>query len=227
MTAPRWVAAVGLCAILIALAVTLASGAQRRSGTNLTPDFEYILSLRPGQQACEERELLPADTAALRLPAKSSGSSTPPLAVTARRPDGQLITRGVLAAGWHNGEARVPVRLVTRAVPEARVCVSDREAPGGSGQLMLGGDRNDPGLAIQTAGYTIYQQHLRYEYLRPGRESWYQFLPTIAYRFSLGKAGFLRHWEWWAVLLLVIATIAVALWAVLQQGSWDEPASGA
>ena len=52
--------------------------------------------------------------------------------------------------------------------------------------------------------------------MRPGRESWYELLPTIAHRFSIAKAGFLRDWEWLAALALVLATAFLAIRTVLR-----------
>jgi hypothetical protein len=44
-------------------------------------------------------------------------------------------------------------------------------------------------------------------YLRPGDESWWQLLPTLARRFGLGKASFFGEWT-----LPLLAVLLLCVW---------------
>jgi hypothetical protein len=70
------------------------------------------------------------------------------------------------------------------------------------------------------AGRAVAEVRLRIDYMRPGRESWLQLLPTIAYRSTLGKSGLIRHWAWIGALLLMGLATALAARTVLA----EEPA---
>lgn len=215
MTAPRWVAALGVFAVVAALAIALLQRGERLSGTNLAPDEAFVVNVKAGQEACQGEELLPADTAAVRVAIETFGHPGPPLGVLVRSAGGRVLTSGSLPAGWREGAVRVPVDRVRVPAANATVCLRDREAASGHREIALGGTGFAEGFSVQLAGRSILSARLRYEYLRPGRESWYELLPAIVHRFSLAKAQFLRHWEWVAALLLVLATIAVALWVAI------------
>jgi hypothetical protein len=221
VTPARWVAAVGVCALVAALAITLLHHEPRRSGTNLTPAGAFVIGLAHGQQACQESELLPADTAAIRLTAGTRGQAGPPLEATVTGAGGRVLTSGRLPGGWHQGTVGIPVARVRSASEEARVCIRDAGSSS-SGPIELAGN-TQLGWTMQVAGHAAPNVRLRFDYMRPGSEDWYQLLPTIAHRFSLGKAGFLRHWEWVAALLLILATVVVALATVLRSASAADP----
>ena len=215
MTPARWVAAVGVCALVAALALALARHEPRRSGTNLTPAGAFVVGLKSGQQACQEFETLPADTAAIRVTAGTHGKPGPPLEATVSNSGGRVLTSGRIAAGWHEGFVRIPVEHVSTATEETRVCIREGRSGAGAAPIELAGNIQ-VGFNMQVAGVTVPSVRLRLDYMRPGREDWYQLLPTIGHRFSLAKAGFLRHWEWIAFLLLVLATAAAAIVTVLR-----------
>jgi len=219
VTPARWVAAVGVCALIAALLLALLHREPRRSGTNLTPPAVFILGLTSGKQACQSAEILPADTAAIQLTAGTYGRPGPPLEANVYGRGGRVLTSGRLAGGWHQGFVRIPVRRVAAAHGETEVCIRELRAGGGKRPIALAGNHPLPGLNIQVAGTTLEAARLRVDYLRPGGESWYELLPAIVHRFSLAKAGFLRHWEWVAALLLIIATAVGAVATVLRSAS--------
>lgn len=214
MRAARWVAAVGVLGLLVTLGVALLARAPRRSGTNYTAPATFVAALAPGQQACQVGEELPGDTAAVQLSIGTYGRPGPPLTLAATRPGGRLLTQGALPAGWRQGTVRIPVRRVHSAAADARVCVRVAPAPRGTAITLAG--NFEPGYAMEVGGQPLPTAKVRFDYLRPGRESWYELLPTIAHRFSIAKAGFLRDWEWLAALALVLATAFLALRTVLR-----------
>jgi hypothetical protein len=202
--------ALSILAILVVAGVILQQRAPRLAGTNLTADTGFVVQLRAGQELCEPGELLPGDTGALRLDATANGSSGPPLRVSISGPDGQ-ISAGTLAAGWRPGATLIPVRRVPDDVAGATVCVRNR----GSRAVSFGGSVPDSGFQIELGGAPL-NGRLRIEYMRPGRESWLQLLPALAYRFSLAKAGLLRHWEAGAVLVLMLLAAGLAARALIE-----------
>jgi len=219
--AARWVAAVGVVALLVAFGLALSRRERRLSGTDATPPETFVAGVPPGQQACQGAELLPADTAAVRLTIGTYGRPGPPLALTATGPSGRPLTAGALAAGWHQGVVRIPVRRVSTATNNARICLRVPSPPRGSA-IALGGNP-EPGFAIEIDGRSFQGVRARLDYLRPGRESWYQLLPTIVHRSTIAKAGFLRTWEWAAVLALVVASAFLAIRTVLRSAASSEP----
>jgi hypothetical protein len=54
-------------------------------------------------------------------------------------------------------------------------------------------------------------------YLRPGRESWWQLLPTLDQRFGLGKASFFGGWTLPA-LALALLCVWIAAARLLAEG---------
>ena len=74
----------------------------------------------------------------------------------------------------------------------------------------------DPGYRLRVASSTL-EARLRYDYMRPGRESWFELLPTLVYRSTLGKSDLVRHWAWLAALLLMLAAISLAVATLLRE----------
>jgi hypothetical protein len=213
MTLARGVVGASLLAILVASGLALSRTAERRSGSNWAPSGAFIEGLNQGQEACQDQELLTADTAAVRVTLGSYGKLAPPVSVRFTGPHGEALTSGTLGAGWKQGTVRIPVGHVSTAVPEARFCIRDD----GSRPIALAGDSPDPGYPLQVAGRTVENQRVRVDDLRPGRESWWQLLPTIVHRFSVAKAGLVRSWNWIAVALLMLVAVALASRLLLRE----------
>jgi hypothetical protein len=212
MTAAKGVVVAGLLAFLVAASVILSHSSERLSGTNLTPNGAYIEGLSSGQEACQGEELLPADTAALRMAIGTYGKPGPALTVAFTGPGGKLLTTGALKQGWHEGVVRIPVRNVSGTTAETRFCLRNS----GEGPIALSGDSPDPGFQLQVAGKTIENQRLRIDYMRPGSESWIELAPTIVHRFGVAKAGWVRRWAWLAAVALMLVAVALALRTVLK-----------
>ena len=210
LTPVRLTLALSVLAIVVAASAILQQRAPRLAGTNLTADVGFVVPLRAGQELCEPGELLPGDTGALRLSATADGSPGPPLGVSISGSDGP-VSVGALAAGWRPGAILIPVRRVPDDLAGATVCVRNR----GSRAVSFGGSVPDSGFQIELAGEPL-SGRLRIEYMRPGRESWLQLLPALAYRFSLGKSGLLRHWEAGAALALMLLAVGLAARAMIE-----------
>jgi hypothetical protein len=200
---------VGLLALIAAGVATLLRSAERRSGSNLTSDLGYQIGLAPGQQLCEPGELLPGDTAALRLAASAGGGPGPALAASISGPGGALSS-GELRAGWRSGLVSIPVALVPHTVAGATVCLRNL----GSRAAAFGGSVPDGSFVVLIDGRGLAGR-LRIEYMRPGSETWLALVPTLAHRFSLGKSDLVRHWAAGAVLALMLLALSLAVRTVL------------
>lgn len=196
--------ALGLLAFAVASTVVLLQRAPRRSGTDLTADIGPVVALAPAQRICQFDELLPGDTDALRLEATSvAAGPLPALAVTIDGATGRLGT-GMLPRGMASGAAVVPLARVVRGTQAATICISNP----GPGEVSFGGSAPSQGPPIEGGG-SPPGAHVRIEYMRPGRESWAQLLPTLVHRFSLGKSDLLRRWEAAAALILMLVAVVL------------------
>jgi hypothetical protein len=157
----------GFALLLVALAVVLAQSAPRSSGSNQVPEIGEVAKLRGPGERCQDGETVPADTGALRFLLGTYGRSAPALGVVVQRPGGQIVTRGAAPAGGPEGHVDIPVRRLSEAVRDVRVCLF----VGAGGRTVLYGADG----------------RVHYEWLRPGSESSLELLPTVAHRFALGK----------------------------------------
>src|SRR5204863_315489 len=74
---------------------------------------------------------------------------------------------------------------------------------------VSGGDvcfNNNGGGTVQLMGYA---GAVRFEFVRPGRESWASLAPAIVGRFGLVKAGWEGSWSVWLVGFLVVLAAAI------------------
>ena len=184
----RAVVAAGFALLLVALSVTLLQSAPRSAGSNFVDEHEEVTKLRGPDRLCQAGETLPADTAALRLLVGTYGRPAPALRVVARGRGGRIVTSGERPAGGPDGHVDIPIRQVDRLTPGLRVCVF----AGAGGRTVLYG----------SAG------QVRFEWLRPGSESWLELFPTIAHRFGLGRWNPLG-----SLLLPAVALLLLAAWA--------------
>jgi hypothetical protein len=184
----RAVVAAGFALLLVALAVTLLHSAPRSAGSNFVDEHEEVTKLRGPDRLCQAGETLPADTAALRLLIGTYGRPAPALRVVARGRGGRIVTSGERRAGGPDGHVDIPIRQVDRLTPGLRVCVF----AGAGGRTVL----------YRSAG------QVRFEWLRPGSESWLELFPTIAHRFGLGRWNPLG-----SLLLPAVALLLLAAWA--------------
>lgn len=198
-----WLAVLTLLLVLGGVVVALSQRAPRLSGTNDVLLGSYVAQVPPGKTLCHTNETLPHDTAAVQVFAGVYGRPGPPLSVSVTHA-GRLLAAGRAPGGYPDGQLRIRVSRVTRDVAEPRVCLTNR----GRSRLALGGLPGPPAGADVVSGRPQAGQ-IRIEYLRPGRETWWALLPTIARRFSFTRAGFAGPWLLWAGLV----ALAVA-WAL-------------
>jgi hypothetical protein len=205
--------AVGLVAIAVILVVVLSQKAQRRSGTDLTPSDTVAATVQGGRQACQDEELLPADTAAVQATVTAFGQPLPALQIVfTAGPGGRVLSSGRLAAGRRAGLVRIPIGYVARATQHVRACLRNL----GPASIGITGAYPDPPNHMLVGG-AVAEGRLRYDYYRRGRESWMQSLPTIVHRWTLAKGGIVRHWAWVAIPLLMLLAVALAAMTLVRE----------
>jgi hypothetical protein len=201
---------VGLLAIVGVALVILSRSAPRRSGANSVPAAGFAIELAPHRQLCQGGELLPGDTGAMLLDA-ASGAPAPALAVDIAGPTG-VVSRGDVSAGWRAPMLRIELTHVPATVSDATVCIRNL----GTRQVTFAGAVPDAGLQVQRGDETV-SGRLRIEYLRPGGESWWQLLATLAHRFSLGRSGLVSGWALEAVPALMLLAVGLAVRTMLRE----------
>jgi hypothetical protein len=202
--------AMGLAVVAAVVVALLLAQDERRSGTDLTPNGAFVAALTAGESTCQEGEIVPAGTSVVRVTMGTYGKPGPPVSLTLTDSDGTR-TSGTLAAGWREGVVDIPIGHIVRSTGGVRVCLRDD----GPRAIAVAGDLPDPGFTMQVARKTV-PGRLRYEYMRSGRESWLQLLPTIVYRSTLAKAAFLRHWAWLAATMLMLVAVTLAARTVIR-----------
>jgi Predicted membrane protein (DUF2142) len=192
------------------LGLTLSRSEQRRSGTNGVLAQANML-VPAGRLACQGRELLPADTAAVQI---AGGTATPPLVVLRR--NGRALDSVVAAVDRRAGVIRAPIDRTARALDGVRVCLVLR-AP-----TALGRGFTPPGVGtVVVAGRPIPGNSLAISYLRSEAQSWWGSAATVAERMSGNHAGV--TWIIWATAVLVAASLALTGAIVLRTLVRDLP----
>lgn len=202
----------GTALLLGYLALVLSHTAPRRSGTNgvwLAGEVPG-LAVRARTPVCQPGEVLPAGTAALRIPVRGPRG---PASVTLRRAGAVLDrVRGELDTtpepaqeGWLRAEiARPP-----RDLGGVEVCYAARSP------LIVLRAAPPPDVGIARVGGVSTGTAIPIDYLQPGRSSWWTQAPTIARRLALGRGDWGGRWVVVLLALLVAGSLALAARVVL------------
>jgi Predicted membrane protein (DUF2142) len=208
----RLVVATGLALLVGAVALTLSHEAPRHAGLNAVQPSHVLAQTSRGGVVCQGGEVLPADTAAIRLSLVSDYG--PPLGVTVTHA-GRLLTRGALPAGWGGAQATVRVRRTSHDVLDTTVCA---HVGAGTAVGVLGGT-TPPGTGTATGAGRPLGGSMRIEYFRPGRESWWSYATTVASRIGVARERWGGSWMAVAIGLLVLASAAIAIAGVTRARS--------
>jgi hypothetical protein len=215
--------AVGVVALLAGVLIDASGSAQRMAGSNqvgqnvtvrngrTVRDALPVATLPPGGKLCQPWPAVPADTASLRLRTFESAQTRPSLSgeiVAGGRP----LYSGTLPAGPRSDYVEVPITRVRRTVAGAQVCFTNH----GPGTVSLGGA---PALPAQVpkVGGKPQAGLVRFEFMRPGSESWWQLLPTLEHRFGVGKSRWTGSWTFFLAGLLMVLAIGLAVRTLLRE----------
>jgi hypothetical protein len=206
----RVAAGLGLLLVAISLGVLLSHGKPRLATSNSQVRFSAIaVPLPAGRRRCQVGEYVPHDAAAVRLFAGTPRTGGGPVELVVR---GQGGARRGRLAHLTTAPVRFPLSPLGRDINEGTVCLRNL---GRAGIAFAG---NKTSTSADANGKAKAKDDFRLDYLRPGRESWWQIAPTVARRAGLHKASVFGTWTLWAALGLAILLWVPALVLVLGRG---------
>ncbi len=216
MRSVRVALALGGTLLALALALTLAGSPATLAGTNGIGEGAEVARTNRATSACQVGETLPAGTSAVRL--TLAAEIGPAVAVTASY-GGRTITRGARGGGWTGASVTVPVRPVSRAASEAKLCFSlGRPLE----DVAIFGEKEPGATALTGPRGERLPGRIGVEYLRPGRASWLSQLPAIARRMGFGHAWG-GAWIAFALLIAMAAAAGLLAWLALGELRSGEP----
>jgi hypothetical protein len=217
MPAPAWTAttrwvlvalAVGLALIAIAIGVVLSRAPLAVIGSNGIPLMHGVAYAKGGSSGCQQAGTIPAGTSAIRI---SAGANTGPSVRVKVVSGTEVVTQGKRPAGWGITESvTVPVKRVVRTIPNATLCLAFGPAVE---EIEINGS------VVRTtsaSGKPASAVRLRFEYMRPGHQSWWSLVSPVARRMGFGHAPS-GTWIVFLLLALTIAIVALASRLVLRE----------
>ncbi|HEX7292411.1 MAG TPA: hypothetical protein VF250_14925 [Conexibacter sp.] len=206
------IVAIGCVLLVVGVAAALTRAVPVRTGTNDTLAIAVLGGSVGRLDVCQDAELIPAGTGAVRVSLETTGTPGPALALVATN-GRTTVARGRLARGWSGSTATIPLRPVTRVQRPARICVTI----GASASVNVRGESSaelDAGPSATASGAEL-RGRLRFEYLEPARRSWWSQAGAIARRMGLGRApagvGVVV-----AALLLMLCAASLATWQLVR-----------
>jgi hypothetical protein len=175
------VAAAGLLAGMLAMALTLSEGPVTLARVSTT-QHTYLGSDTHTTIACQSGEVLPRQTTAIRL---RIFAYLGPRVTVHVLDAGHAIASGEHGAGWTGGVVSVPVRPLPTTRTGVKLCFA----------LFLNGIEPGELVGEATTGPQAAQVRqgsvpgrVRVEYLRPGDSSWWSLALSVARRMGIGHA---------------------------------------
>jgi hypothetical protein len=203
--------AAGLLAIAIATVLVLAHAPLVVVRENLPLTHKALVTTRLAASACQTEEVLPRETAAIRL-----GLTTdlgPQTSVEVFTSAHRELTRGSYPQGWDGASVTIPVKPLARTYAPVEVCFA-LATPNGPVEML--GVRTKSRKLAAIGGGSRLPGRMHLEYLRQSRSSWWSMASAVARRLGLGRAA---AGTWNALLVLVLAATLVVLssWLVLRE----------
>ena len=167
-------AAVGLLALVVAIAVVGAQKGRRPLGTNGIRPLAFVAEVGPHETLCQAKETVPKGTGGVWMRIGTYGAPTPRLTVAV---EGK---KGSLAPGWAEGDVVIPVARVPAERTGARLCLTN----GGDAKLAIAGEYWPPELNA-TIGAAKQPGRIRIEWDPPTERSWWATVPAVAERMNI------------------------------------------
>jgi hypothetical protein len=196
--------AVGLTVLAIAIVAVMSRSPAVVSRTNATPIAGPVATVSHDFETCQDNELLPAGTTAIRLSLEALLGPAVLVRVSHR---GTVLVSGSVGAGWSRQSVTIPVRSLRRAVADTSVCFT----VAASDETVYA--KGAPDAAAPDAGT---DGRIRIEYLRPGRRSWWALAPSVARRMALGRAPS-GMWVVFGVLSAMLVLTAIVAWLAIRE----------
>jgi hypothetical protein len=200
----------GLIAIVALLVLEMSGSGARMADSDHVSAPVFAATVPGGGTACQPIASAANDLSSVRLVIGTYGHPVPALSLRLTDAHGQLLAAGSLAAAPHEGEVVIPVRRLADLSAASQACLH----VGGSHNVVLGGEAG-PGGSV-TVNRKRQPGNISLIYLRQGKQSWWQLLPTLDTRFGLGKAPFFGDWTLPVLALLLAATWVAAIRLILR-----------
>ena len=193
--------------LLAAFGSVLARSEPRLTGTNSVPLRAPVIGLSPNEQLCQPGQILPADSARVRIFLAPVGKGPPQTLVTIKQ-GGKVIARG---RGRYNrrGLIDVPFEPVRRTRLDATVCLRNLAKE----QVALSGI-NTPFGNVVVDGKTL-QSAVTVLWFAEGERSWFSQLATMAPRVGHARLG--AGWVFWVGALLSLLSVGIALAVTIRE----------
>jgi hypothetical protein len=186
-------ARVVLCATLLlaagALALDMSGRAPRIAGTDHISPAIFSASLPRGGTLCQSYMTLPSDAQRIETLIGTYGAPVPAITADFIGSDGRMVAAGHIALGAHEGYIQIPLAYPHGPTAGGSLCLHVQ----GNRKVVFGGERSAGAAAVRVEGQP-QPGRIDVVYLRPGRESWWQLLPTLDRRLGLGKAPLFGDW---------------------------------
>ncbi len=198
----------GLTLLTVALGVVLSGSPLGVAGTNSVLAGAAAGTAAGGFSSCQAAGTLPRGTTAVRI---SASANTGPWVRVQVVSAGRVVTSGERGAGWGVTETvTVPLRPLPSPIDGAEICL--RFGPVIEGIRLNGTPRPRTGSGTTARPPVL----LRFEYLRPRRESWWSSALSIARRVGHERTPS-GTWAFFLVLVLMIGVVALVLRAALRE----------
>lgn len=203
--------AAAVLAVIGLLALEMSGSAPRIADTNHSNDLGFVGVVPTNGTICQPT-ILPRDAARVSMLMGTYGHPVPE--IDAKFVVGErTIATGWRAAGGPQGNVSVPLSSPHGPTVNGELCLHVH------GHVAIGGEPVGVSPSSEQVNGQSQPGDVALVFLRPGRENWWQMLPTLAKRFSFGKAGFFGSWTLpLAALLLIGAWVATI--KVLLKESW-------
>lgn len=193
--------AIGLLAIAVGVALTLARRPMAIAAVNLPVTHHELTIAVHDSSACQGEETLPAGVDSIRLGLESSIGSRVSVSVLAH---GRVLTRGIQTPGWTGASVMVPVRPLARSFSPVEICFALTEL---NSDIEMLGVPTPPATAARSDGKAL-PGRMHIEYLEPGGRSWWSMANAVAWHLGLGRAA---SGSWNVFLLLALAALLVGI----------------
>lgn len=203
--------ALGLAAIVAALAVVLTRPPLTVVGTNEVPANLAVSFISKSDVGCQGGGIVPADTQAIRV---SLSANTGPSVALRVYSGARLVSEGARSAGWGVDETvTVPIKRVPQTISNARICTT-------IGPVVEPLQLN--GLRVRTSNGASAVL-LRMEYLQPGERSWLSLAPSIArdMGFDHAPSGVVGAY---LIVAMMLAVSALCSYALLRRARTEKSA---
>lgn len=183
---------------------TMSHQGERLSGSNNVKLQQPVVQMGSEQTLCQQM-LVPRDTASVLLYVAPTGPTGPPLTLTITS-EGRQPIKSHIDGGWIGGVAKFAIPLTKSTIADANVCMrNDGRRP-----MAVSGIPSE--LVTVTLDGKKQQAAISVTFFRPGTETWWSLLPTMAHRAGVLKGSLGGAWGFWIALGLI------ALAAILSVG---------